>query len=274
MSPLAEAAAALAQAGYHVHPLRPRAKTPATRNGLKDATRDPNRIAEWWATMPKANIGIACGASGIAVLDIDTKAGADPRAILAKFDRAAAPVIGTGLAPERSDRYPRTLPGRRGVQVYFRATMPSAARLTIAGCEIKAVGGYVVAPPSLHPSGVEYVGELPPVDELPAAPDWLRGLTRRREPQPGARVPTGRQAEPGRVLAGLARVVQEAQQGQRNHCLFWAACRLRERIDAGELDYAAGRSALHDAALAAGLDDHEIVATLRSALDTRATVAA
>ena len=273
MSP-GRAAAELAAAGYHVHPLRPRAKVPATGSGFKDATRDAGRIARWWDAMPDANIGIACGASGIVVLDIDSKAGADPREILAKFDRAGAPVIGTGLAPEHSERYPESLVGRRGVQVYFRGDMPSAARLTIAGCEIKAAGGYVVAAPSVHPCGVEYVGQLPPVAELPSVPRWLRELLPRPEPRPCVNTSARRAADPSRVLAGLAGVVRAAPIGNRNHALFWAACRVAEHATAGALDECHALGELREAGLDAGLSEHEIEQTIRSGLGRRETVMA
>lgn len=263
------AAQRLVDAGYHVHPLRPRAKTPATRNGFKDATHDARQIARWWDAMPDANIGIACGASGIVVLDIDTKAGADPRAILAEFDRAGAPVIGTGLAPERSERYPRSLPRRRGVQVYFRGASTSAARLTIPGCEIKGVGGYVVAPPSIHPCGCEYVGDLPPVAELPPAPRWLAELVQRPEPRPFVNIPAGRPADPSRVLAGLTGVVRSAPTGNRNRSLFWAACRVAEHTDAGDLDEGHAIAELRAAGLDVGLAEHEVNATIHSGLARR-----
>jgi hypothetical protein len=267
------AAAELAVAGYHVHPLRPRAKVPATGSGFKDATRSARQIGRWWDAMPDANIGIACGASGIVVLDIDTKAGADPREILARFDRAGAPVIGTGLAPERCERYPSSLSGRRGVQVYFRGDMPSAARLTIAGCEIKAAGGYVVAPPSVHPSGVEYVGELPPVAELPPVPRWLLELVRRPEPRSFVTAPAGRTADPSRMLAGLAGVVRSAPVGNRNHALFWAVCRAVEHAATGNLDEDHALEKLRVAGLDVGLPGHEVEATIRSGLGRRAIAA-
>jgi hypothetical protein len=271
---LGRAAAEMAAAGYHVHPLRTREKVPATRSGFKDAMRDARQIARWWDAMPDANIGIACGASGIVVLDIDTKAGADPHEILARLDRAGAPVVGTGLAPERCERYPESLAGRRGVQVYFAGEMPSAARLTIPGCEIKGTGGYVVGPPSVHPSGVEYVGQLPPVVELPSVPRWLVELVRRAEPRPFVNVPAGRTADPCRVLSGLAGVVRSAPVGDRNHALYWASCRVIEHADAGNLDEGQAFEELRAAALTAGLGEVEVGQTIRSALGRRAMVAA
>jgi hypothetical protein len=269
MSRLGRAAAELAELGYQVFPLVPRTKRPITDNGFKAATQDFRQIADWWRRSPTANVGVACGASGVVVLDIDTKAGADPREILARFDRAGAPVIGTGLAPERCERYPSSLSGRRGVQVYFRGDMPSAARLTIAGCEVKSTGGYVVAPPSVHPSGVEYVGQLPPVAELPPVPRWLVELVRRPESRPFVNVPAGRPADPSRVLAGLAGVVRSAPVGNRNHSLFWAVCRAVEHAAAGNLDESQALEELRAAGLDVGLGEIEVEQTLRSALGRR-----
>lgn len=71
------------------------------------------------------------------------------------------------------------------------------------------------------------------------------------------------------ALDGLARTVAAARPGNRNNALHWAACRARERLDVGEGDPATIRATLRDAALAAGLTEHEVEATLRSALDTR-----
>jgi hypothetical protein len=274
VSHLGRAAAKLAEFGYQVFPLVPRTKRPITGNGFKAATRDLRPIADWWLRSPTANIGIACGASEVAVFDIDSKLGADPREILARFDRAGAPVIGTGLAPERSERYPRSLAGRRGVQVYFRGDMPSAARLTIAGCEIKAAGGYVVGPPSVHPCGAEYVGQLPAVAELPPIPGWLSELVRRPDQRSVATTPVGRTADPCRVLAGLARVVREAPIGERNHRCFWASCRIAEHAATGTLEEREAVEEIRAAAIAAGLSELEIERTIRSGLSAGARAAA
>jgi hypothetical protein len=68
-------------------------------------------------------------------------------------------------------------------------------------------------------------------------------------------------------LDGLLRTVRNAQRGNRNATLYWAACRLREH---GDLDESHARAALHDAARTAGLSEHEITNTIASALDRRA----
>src|SRR5690606_26146686 len=81
----------------------------------------------------------------------------------------------TGKAPDRDKQHPASLPGVRGAQVYFRGSLPTGP-LPIDGCEIRGVGAYVIAPGSLHPSGVKYTGQLPHVNQLPETPGWLLEL--------------------------------------------------------------------------------------------------
>ena len=71
-----------------------------------------------------------------------------------------------------------------------------------------------------------------------------------------------------RVLAGLTQTVAQAQQGNRNASLYWAACRAVEHVAAGELDERHALDALSMAALEAGLGGVEVRATLESAQQT------
>jgi hypothetical protein len=78
MSTKAEAALTYASWGWHVIPVVPNGKIPATQHGVKDATTDPEQIAIWWAQNPEFNIGIAAGAkSGIVVFDVDPRNGGE-----------------------------------------------------------------------------------------------------------------------------------------------------------------------------------------------------
>ena len=166
----------LAERGYHVFPRRARNKTPATGRGFRDATRSEKQILRWWDSTPDANIGVACGATGIIALDIDSKHGADPREVLRELDVGSAPVIHTGEAPEPCEKYPNSLVGVRGAHVLFRGELATTDKLTVAGCEIRGAGAYIIVPPSVHPSGVPYEGDTPPVAVIPVVPGWLPEL--------------------------------------------------------------------------------------------------
>jgi hypothetical protein len=73
-----DAALAYASWGWHVLPLVPNDKRPASAHGVHDATTDTNQIRAWWAQNPNYNIGIAAGEkSGIVVFDIDPRNGGD-----------------------------------------------------------------------------------------------------------------------------------------------------------------------------------------------------
>ena len=175
-STLLEAALTYAEHGYAVFPTAPRGKRPLTATGFKASTRDERSILHMWAQHPDANVAVACGASHIVVLDIDSKAGADPHDILGELDVAGVPLIYTGEAPERSAKAPNSLSGVRGAHLYFAGDLAGTNKLSIAGCEIRGHQHYVIAPPSVHASGVVYQGTLPPVAELPAVPDWLPAM--------------------------------------------------------------------------------------------------
>jgi hypothetical protein len=154
----------LAKRGVPIFPVRPKRKEPATQNGVLDATTDLARIEAWWEAMPEANIGIATGrASNLLVLDVDRHGGRDGDAALAALEarHGALPptvTVATGC----------------GRHLYFRigayAVQNSTGKLG-EGLDIRADGGYVLAPPSRHPSGQSYawIG----AQEVAAAPPWL-----------------------------------------------------------------------------------------------------
>ena len=72
-------------------------------------------------------------------------------------------------------------------------------------------------------------------------------------------------SDPDRVLDGLLQTVRSAPVGNRNASLFWAACRAAEHAAAGDLDDQALED-LRAAGLDAGLPEHEVTGTIRSAL--------
>src|SRR5690349_20015718 len=156
-----EAALAYARRGWPVFPLHSAreghcscgravcpsiGKHPRTAHGLKDATIDEAQIRNWWAVSPNANVGIVTGAqSGLVVLDIDPRNGGEES--LADLERQH------GVLPQTIE----SLTGGGGQHFFFQHPGGSIKSKPIAeGVDVKADGGYVVAPPSSHRSGEPY----------------------------------------------------------------------------------------------------------------------
>ncbi len=124
---------------------RDAAKHPRVKGGFKAATNDARQIEAWWRKWPDANIGIVTGAvSGIVVVDVD---GPEALATLQQLASKHEPL----------PKMP-TAKTARGWHFYFRhphadLIIPCTAR---DGIDIRADGGYVVAPPSVHATGHVY----------------------------------------------------------------------------------------------------------------------
>ncbi len=55
-----------------IFPCVPGKKKPLTKNGFRDAIKDPDQIRKWWGKTPDANIAMPTGkASGYFVVDLD-----------------------------------------------------------------------------------------------------------------------------------------------------------------------------------------------------------
>lgn len=202
-----------AKRGWPVFPLKPRSKEPLgllAPNGFKNATIDPETIRAWWKDEPEANIGIPTGAGTFDVLDVDPRnGGADSL---------------SRLASEHS--LPDTLTshtGGGGKHIFFkhsRRKLRSACGL-LPGIDLKSDGGYIVAPPSLHPNGRRYewtkshnVSDT----KLAKQPGWLLKL-RQDHRSRGSKTRVGR--------FDMARVSFGVHEGYRDVALFRFTCRLR-----------------------------------------------
>jgi hypothetical protein len=171
-------------------------------HGLLNASIKPNFIAGWWRGVPDANIGL--GTDGLVVVDVDPhKGGADNLA---------------RLEAEQGD-FPhtwRSLTGGGGVHIFFRAppgsSIRSGAETFAPGIDIRANGGYVIAPPSLHRSGRRYawsVDHHPDETPLADAPPWLVELA---SPSTAATATT----PAPRSIDFWARIVGGVGEGARN----------------------------------------------------------
>ncbi|MGE2714214.1 bifunctional DNA primase/polymerase [Mycolicibacterium litorale] len=131
---LLAAALRYAKWGWPVFPLKPRAKQPATPNGFKDATTDPDRIRRWWERHPDSNIGLPTG-HAFDVIDIDVPDG--PMSFAHLVDDDAVPDVHGQVA---------TASG--GLHLYIPATGEGNRAGIEPGIDYRGAGGYVVAPPS------------------------------------------------------------------------------------------------------------------------------
>ena len=167
--------------GLAVFPLRARNKTPATKNGCKDATTDQKQIAAWWDRWPDANIGIATGSvsGGLVVIDLDRdeEKGFDGYEVLREWEKQH------GQLPDTC----QSITGRGGYHLLYRDTVEHRnAQAVYEGVDIRGEGGYIVAPPSIHPNGHAYEWEQGP-DEFEIAPaddlvrEFLKGPKREQQ---------------------------------------------------------------------------------------------
>ncbi|MFI5838064.1 bifunctional DNA primase/polymerase [Micromonospora sp. NPDC051300] len=308
-------AAALAHAvrGWHVFPLRPDDKRPAFPDHTADdctgrdprcgaghtgweqrATTDPDRIRRAWSTRPYG-IGIACGPSGLVVVDLDIPKhpgdtpppqwagvcdGWDVFAVLA--DRHGTPInwiagYGPGDDPPTGiDTTYTVSTGSGGTHLYYRHPTTGPALRNTTGdrgglgwkVDTRAHGGYVVAAGSTA-AGRPYTLALD-VDPAPL-PTWLAGLL---APAPRPARQTAAVSLPAdrhdRYLAAAIRRqvahLTAAPDGQRNHALFTSAVALGQLAAGGALTDNDVTAVLEPAALSIGLRHAEISRTIASGL--------
>jgi hypothetical protein len=284
-----DAALAYAARGWHVFPCRPRGKTPLTAHGVKDATDDLEQVSAWWTATPDANIGIATGQkSGLVVIDLDGEHAEDAYGLLVAEH---GPPGGGWQHRRRRGTLTRvhldgvgptdgaTVRTGSGWHLYLavttdRLTVRNSASKLAPGIDIRGDGGYVIAPPSVHPSGRRYVWRdpVPPDGGLPVlAPAWVRLLmpnpavaTKRRQAAAdaaGGGTPYGLAA-----LNGECDAVRTTGEGGRNHRLNEAAFAAGTLIASGDLEQDHAIDQLTAAAEDAGLPQREADKTIASGL--------
>lgn len=209
-------------------------------HGFHAATTDLSTVRQWWGSEPGFGIGVSCGPAGLVVIDVDAHAtalpdrqrllpgipiddrvdltglqsGFDTLALLAAYRSRPNPCEDTSTLRVRTPsggmhvwyRAPRGGPG-------FRCSSGSSSKVALAWqVDVRAVGGYIVAPTTRTDAGVY---EALPGARLPAAlPLWLgaelartgHGMGTVPAPPPGAvRGPLRACGGPEGALAGRRR---------------------------------------------------------------------
>lgn len=174
--------------GWAIFPLVPHDKHPITKNGLNDATTDIRQIEKWWENNRQYNIGLSCGKSGFGVIDLDSQLAIQRWHLI--LDALGYSNIQTPIADTaKGEHWYFQQPDERKM-TNAQKGKKSDGTIDIEKIERRGVGGYVVLPPSIHPTGVIYTWRenhkpneqickmpldllnviQPPVSTLPRAP--------------------------------------------------------------------------------------------------------
>ena len=258
-----ETALAYADRGMFVFPCR--GKRPLVE-WREFSSIDPDQIERWWDNHPDANVGIDCGPSRIAVIDVD------------QLDSLEQMSDQLGWRLEEAD----TLIGETGgggLHIVFaddpsRPVRNSASKLA-PGIDVRGNGGYIVAPPSTHPDTGQlyrWIQKQQPAE----LPDDLRDLCEASKPQadyaapPEPMVPVdGNRASAwsASILNGELDSIARAAPGTRNNTLYEAALKVGGVVKGGYLEDGPARAALIQAGVAVGQGRGEAEATVDSGFE-------
>lgn len=202
------------------------------------------------------NLGLLTGtASGVLVLDVDLHKGAH--------------------VPGNIPQGPAVRTGGGGLHLYFRmppnVILRNAVRLPYAGIDVRASGGQVVFPGSIHPESGEMYDWLPgrSPSEI-ALPDLPQEILQT--------LPTKRQAKFDRTIHRIPRYcvvalkseqdrVSNAAESTRNSTLNYAVFKVARFLHEGALSEDDIFDAFLQAARQCGLPEDEARRTIRSAID-------
>jgi len=265
---LRSAAVTYARLGWPVLPLQARQKTPNARlapHGLQNATTDLRQIWSWWQSAPRGNVGIRTGL-GLDVLDVDSEEALNRLLLELGHPISSRVIVRTA----------------HGWHFWFASSGLRSRAGILPGVDVRGVGGYVVAPPSLHPSGTTYrfidpatgelLGRLPALELSPVPADLLALLAPRRRTVPRVTSEPPRRTS-AYVAAALARETQNiaaTAEGSRNDRLNRSAFALGTLVGAGVLEYDRAAGELLAAAARAGLGEFEASRTIASGLSAGA----
>lgn len=157
--------------GWAVVPIATGGKHPLVRwQAFQERLPTREELEEWYRRWPDAGVGIVTGrVSGLVVLDVDPRHDGDESLAALEREYGALPLTIEAIS------------GGGGRHIYFEypgGELRNRAALA-PGIDLRAEGGLVVAPPSVHASGRRYEWEVshhPDDTELAAMPGWMLRL--------------------------------------------------------------------------------------------------
>lgn len=251
------AARLYAALGFSVLPCAGKAPAVKYWKPLQERAATARTIDLWHEAGLLTNLGILCGAvsNNLVVIDLDGE-----KAIQAYLMRF----------PELQETYAVTSGSGVGMHLYYYVRdLPPTTRVTridAGNIELRADGCYVVAPPSIHPSGkpytVRYPADILYLQTMQPQVDWIKSLIKNKHDgtlPPAANAGKVRNATAyGAVaLRNEAAEVARAGVGERNSRLYRAALKMGSLIADGKIDRASVERELLAAATTLTNDDGE-----------------
>jgi putative DNA primase/helicase len=265
--------------------------------GVSAASRDADQICAWWAKWPRAMVGVATGFDRLFVLDFDPRVDEATGEVfeLAGLKAALEAQMGCALPDSLT-----SITQSGGVHVWLRWPDDGGAPVRNRGnlpahVDVRGLGGYVIAPPSVMASGASYrwrrrggVADDPVTTAIAEAPAELVAILRSMgnpidrdkpppplrgtPPSPAAtggiddRADTARRKYALAAIDGIAQRIRSAGSGARNAELNSGAFAAAALVAAGALDSVLARSMVEAAARAnPGRDDAgQLAATIDS----------
>ncbi|PYJ11252.1 MAG: hypothetical protein DMF06_03310 [Verrucomicrobia bacterium] len=273
---------------WFIFPCEPNGKQPLTAHGYKDASNDPAQIEEWWEKWPDANIGLACDKSEVVALDGDPSH-YDDRSRELMADLSSEYLTASQSTPSNGTHLIYMAP--LGVKV---SNSPGSLP---PGIDVRA-NGYILLEPScvvyseqearskgVEPGYMSFYRWLERPDETVPQPLPDRVLEALRKPEPkrtpppntngyhngngnGVSVANGKEKYARVALDRELDALAKSSEGGRNEQLNKSAFSLGQLVASGLLDESEVGEKLENVALAIGLAEQEIRATIRSGLSS------
>jgi hypothetical protein len=140
--------------GWSIFPIEPNGKKPLVKwEKCQKERATEDQVKKWWAKYPNANIGIVTGTiSDIIVIDIDSAKGQEEYTVkLGEFHNTISQKTGKPNARQLFFKHPKDRKYHNRARLFLDV-------------DVRADGGYVVVPPSVHPNGTVYQWIINPVE--------------------------------------------------------------------------------------------------------------